>query len=225
MSTVEFFFDPMCPWAWITSRWVREVADQRGLDVRWRFISLEVLNEEQLRRDAEAIARGEEPEMPAAYGPISRLGNRFLRVAAAVRELHGNEAVGDFYTAVGEQMHPGGRSKELWEGADPDGVYDAVLAAAGVGPEVLQVLDDDRWAKIVCEESDLAIERTGEGVGTPIITFDVDRPDESSLFGPVINRIPRGEEAVRLWEAVETVARTPGIAELKRSIRGEPRFD
>lgn len=225
MSTVEFFFDPMCPWAWITSRWVHEVAAHQPMDVQWRFISLEVLNEEQLRRDAEAVDAGEEPELPAAYGPLSRLGNRLLRVAAAIRDTHGNDAVGDFYTAVGQVLHNGGRSAELWEGGDPEAVYAAAIEAAGVSQEVLDSLDDPRWEKVVRAESDLAIERTGEGVGTPIITFDVTRPDESSLFGPVINRIPRGEEAVNLWNAVETVARTPGIAELKRSIRGAPRFD
>lgn len=225
MSTVEFFFDPMCPWAWITSRWVREVAEQRPLDVQWRFISLEVLNEEQLERDRAAVERGEDPELPAAYQPITRLGNRLLQVAAAVRELHGNEAVGAFYTSVGELIHPGGRSRELWRDGDPEAVWDAAIAAADVGPEVLEVLDDPRWAKTVRAETELAIERAGEGVGTPIITFDVERPADASLFGPVINRIPRGEEAVRLWDAVETVARTPGIAELKRSIRGNPRFD
>lgn len=224
MSSVEFFFDPMCPWAWITSRWVKEVSAQRPIEVQWRFISLELLNEEQFEADADAVARGEEPSLPPAYRTLSATGRRLLQVAAALRDAEGNDAVGDFYTAAGEVLHNGGRSQALWDGGDPEPVIEEVLRNAGVSAAVLEAADDPRWDKVVTAETELALERTGPGVGTPIITYDVERPDEATLFGPVISRIPRGDEAVRLWDATETVARTPGIAELKRSIRSEPVF-
>ena len=93
-----------------------------------------------------------------------------------------------------------------------------------MSPDVLREAEDDRWGKVVRAETELALSRTGEDVGTPIITWDLDRPDEASLFGPVINRIPRGDEALELWDALVVIARTPGIAELKRSLRGMPDF-
>ena len=225
MSSIEYFFDPMCPFAWVTSRWVQEVRTQRDVEVEWRFISLEEVNSAQFEKDDAAVARGEEPALPPQYRDISHLGNRLLRVAAALRDAEGNAAVEDFYTAVGMQLHNGGLSHEVWKGADFDEVFDRVVAAAAVSPDVLREAEDDRWGKVVRAETELALSRTGEDVGTPIITWDLDRPDEASLFGPVISRIPRGEEAVRLWDAVETVALTPGIAEFKRSQRAELVFD
>ena len=225
MSSIEFFFDPMCPFAWVTSRWVQEVRTHRDVEVEWRFISLEEVNSAQFEKDDEAIARGEEPTLPPQYRDISRLGNRLLRVAAALRDAEGNGAVEDFYTAVGMQLHNGGLSRDVWKGADLDEVFDRVVTAAAVSPEVRREAEDDRWGKVVRAETELALSRTGEDVGTPIITWDLDRPDEASLFGPVISRIPRGEEAVRLWDAIETVALTPGIAEFKRSQRAELVFD
>jgi hypothetical protein len=224
MSRIEFFFDPTCPWAWITSRWVEEVAGRRRFDVRWRFISLEVLNAHKPdRRDSGGEPAGRHDRAPTP--PLWQTGSELLRIAAAVREQNGNEAVGDFYTVCGDMLHTGGRAREIWKGGDGDALVKEAVEAAGLDDDVLSSLDDPLWAKTVQSESELALERTGTDVGTPIITFDVDRPEDASLFGPVINRIPRGEEAERLWDAVETVARTPGIAELKRSIRGRPNFD
>jgi hypothetical protein len=224
MSSIEFFFDPMCPFAWITSRWVHEVADQRDVEVRWNFISLAVINEQKFADDDAAIARGEEPAMPMQYRDLTAAGASLLRVAAALRDAHDNEAVGDFYTTAGALLHDGGRTRDLWKGGDPQAVVSEVIAAAEVDPAVLDTLDDPRWDKIVRAESDLAIARTGEDVGTPIITWDTTRPAEASMFGPVLSRIPRGEEAVRLWDAVEVVARTPGFSELKRSLRADLSF-
>jgi predicted DsbA family dithiol-disulfide isomerase len=226
MSSIEFFFDPICPFAWVTSRWVQEVRTHREVEVGWRFISLEVVNAPQFDKDEAAVARGEEPTLPPQYRDISRMGNRLLRVAAALRDAEGNDTVEAFYTAVGTRLHNEGLSARLWKGdADLHGVLDELLDAAGVSHEVRQRAEDDRWAQVVRDETRLALSRTGEDVGTPIITWDLHRPDEASLFGPVISRIPRGEEAVRLWDAVETVALTPGIAEFKRSQRAELNFD
>lgn len=225
MSSIEFFFDPMCPFAWVTSRWVHEVRSQRDVEVAWRFISLEEVNAKKFEEDEARVARGEEPQLPPQYRDISRLGNRLLRVAAALRDAEGNRAVEDFYTSVGTQLHNHGLSREIWQGAELDAAFDRLVTDAGVSVEVLRDAEDDRWGKVVREETELALSRTGDDVGTPIITWDLDRPGEASLFGPVISRIPRGDEAVRLWDAVETVALTPGIAEFKRSQRAELSFD
>jgi len=219
MSSIEFFFDPMCPFAWVTSRWVQEVRTQRDVEVTWRFISLEEVNATKFTEDEERVARGEDPQLPPQYRGISRLGNRLLRVAAALRDAEGNQAVEAFYTSVGTQLHNEGLSREIWDGADPDETFDRLVTTAGVSADLVRDADDDRWGKVVRAETELALARTGDDVGTPIITWDLDRADESSLFGPVISRIPRGEEALRLWDAVETVALTPGIAEFKRSLR------
>jgi hypothetical protein len=95
---------------------------------------------------------------------------------------------------------------------------------AGLPPSLTAAGDDEGLDAVVREETDLALSRTGKDVGTPIITFSPDTDDEASFFGPVISRIPRGEEALRIWDAVELLARTPGFAELKRSARDRPTF-
>lgn len=225
MADIEFFFDPMCPWAWITSRWTTEVASQRDLEVEWRFISLKLLNEPAFRADEEAVAEGREPQLPPTYRESSNIGFRLLRVAAALREQVGNDAVADFYTACGRVIHEGGLSARMWNGEDVGDVVSDVLNSAGLDEAFVAAADDETHDEVIRAETDLAIARAGEDLGTPIITFDTSRPDEATMFGPVINRIPRGEEALELWDAMWTVARTPGIAEFKRSIRGEPRFD
>lgn len=224
MTDVEFFFDPMCPFAWITSRFVVEVAPHRDLDVEWRFISLAILNQDNLTQLDEDLAAGRAPAFPPQYRELVGHGSRLLRVAAAVRDHGGNEAVGAFYTAAGELLHPGGASGVLWSGGDPGDLVAPTLAAAGLPAELAAAADDPARDAVVAEETELALSRTGRDVGTPIITFDVSRPVETSLFGPVISRIPRGQEAVDLWDAVRTVATTPGIAEFKRSQRAELDF-
>lgn len=225
VSDIEFFFDPMCPWAWITSRFTVEVSDLRGLDVEWRFISLSILNEAKFAEDEAAVAAGNEPSLPAQYKEMTRIGLGLMRVAAAVRDRFGNDGVGRYYTACGELIHKDGRSAAIWTGGDPGDVLGEALAAADLPAGLGAEADNDHWDKVLREETDIALARTGKDVGTPIITFDPSRPEETSLFGPVINRIPRGQEALDLWDAVSLVARTPGVAEFKRSIRGTPVFD
>ncbi|MFN7148808.1 MAG: hypothetical protein ACK4V6_04940 [Microthrixaceae bacterium] len=225
MSDLEFFFDPMCPFAWITSRWVVEVADQRDLDVTWRFISLAVLNEAALDASDAARAEGTDAPLPPQYRPLTELGARLLRVAAAVRAELGNDAVATFYTAAGELLHPGGISTELWKGGEPGDVVNDAVTRAGLPSTFADAADDPTWDDIVRAETELALARTGPDVGTPIITFDTTRPDEATMFGPVISRIPRGQEAVDLWDAMSVVATTPGMAEFKRSLRAMPVFD
>jgi hypothetical protein len=211
---VDFFFDPMCPWCWITSRWVQEVREHRPLEVDWRFISLAVLNEDKA------------DDLPPNYLEIAGIGRGLHRVAAAVRDKEGNEAVGRLYTEYGLQLHNGGLSRKIWTG-DAPGDLDVVgtaLAAAGLPAAFAEQAHEPDRDELLRAETELALERTGPDVGTPIITFDLERPNETSLFGPVIRYIPRGEDAVRLWDAVGTVARS-GVAELKRTARGEIVFD
>ena len=224
MADIEFFFDPLCPWAWITSRFVVEVAEQRDLEVEWRFISLAILNAPKFAADDEAVANGGTAELPPQYREISAMGTRLLRVAAAVRDEYDNAAVARFYTAAGDILHTHGRSAALWTGEDPGDVVTEAIADADLPAELIAASEDPRWDEVLQAETALALSRTGDDVGTPIITFDTSRPEEASLFGPVINRIPRGDEALELWDALLVIARTPGIAELKRSLRGAPVF-
>lgn len=208
MDRIEFFFDPVCPFAWLTSRWAVEVSERTDLRIDWRFISLRVLNEER-----ETFERHRQAHLA---------GLHLLRVADAVRGEHGNDGVGAYYAALGTELHTEGRRDELFGGSeiDLDGLAGRALATAGLSGELAAASGDADRDRVVRAETDLALSRTGADVGTPIITFDPDRPDTSSFFGPVVNRIPRGDEAVELWDALATVARIPGVAELKRSLRG-----
>lgn len=208
MADVEFFWDPVCPWAWITSRWVTEVVDQRGLDVDWRFICLRILNRD---KDYERDFR---PGYIAGHGT----GQKLLRVAAAVRDVEGPAAMGPLYTRFGTDFHVAGRREEIvgdWEAGFP-----AYLAEVGIAPELAAAANDERWDEVLEAETEEALSRVGRDVGTPIITFGDDT--SASFFGPVLSTIPRGDAALRLWDAIEEVARTPGMAELKRSLRQAP---
>jgi 2-hydroxychromene-2-carboxylate isomerase len=212
VTDVEFFFDPVCPWAWITSRWVDEVAKQRSYDVTWRFISLRMINEE--------IGYGPDSE---PWREAHAAGGRVLRAAAYAREKAGNEAVAGLYTAVGTALHKNGQRGGFVENTTYYLVD--VLSRARLDPDWANGADNEDFDAILREETDLAFSRTGKGVGTPILTFRPGQPNEGSFFGPVISRSPRGAEALRLWDAVETLATTSGLAELKRSLRSAPKFD
>ena len=145
-----------------------------------------------------------------------------LRIAAAAREQHGNETVAALYTAFGERLHTDGRSVEIREG-DYRLIGEAV-AAVGLPATLVDAGEDEGYDLVLHEETELALSRTGKDVGTPIITLMPGADREASFFGPVIARIPRGDEALRVWDAFELLARTPGFAELKRSARDRPAF-
>lgn len=212
---LEFFFDPICPFAWVTSRWVDEVAKLRGITVEWKFIALAIVNEET-----------DYSKFPPAYPSLHGLGRRLLRVAAAARASGGNEAVAAFYTAAGERMHHDGVSVAVFGGeAIPENLVAEVIAAAGLDASLVSAADDESWDALLREETELSLSRTGRDVGTPILTFAPGSDREASLFGPVISSIPRGDAALELWDAVQTLARTPGFAELKRSLRDPLSFD
>jgi Mycothiol-dependent nitroreductase Rv2466c len=210
-ADLEFFFDPVCPWAWITSRWVVEVQQQRDYEVVWRPISLWIVNEDR-------VADWYTPEYRAGH----LTGHQVLRVADAVRLQDGNEAVGRLYTTVGEAFHLGRRRGEMTTG--PASFMKEMLAAAGLDPVLADHVHDESHDTVIRAETEVAFTRTGRDVGTPIITFHPGTEREGSFFGPVISRIPRGEEAARLWDAIEIVATTSGVSELKRSARGRPDF-
>ncbi len=195
MADVELFWDPVCPFAWITSRWVVEVAEQRGLDMRWRPFSLRILNEDRYDDDDDLGAKQQG----------HTFGLALLRVAVAVDEAHGNEAMGRLYTALGRAIHLGGDPKALF--------------ADGPAPAA----EDEGRDTSIRADTEVARERAGDDTGTPVLTFAP--PDGPSFFGPVISRVPRGPEAVTLWEAVETIARHSWFSELKRSLRERPQVD
>lgn len=211
MADLEFFFDPVCPWAWVTSRWVVEVRSQRPYDIQWKFISLKTLNEGN-------TADWYGGELKAGH----LAGRHCHRVSAAVRASHGNDGVDALYTALGTAIHVNGRRDAI---TDPEPFLREMLASAGLPADLAAHWNDETFDELIVAETELALSRTGRDVGTPILTFRPGADDEGSFFGPVICRAPRGDDALRLWDAVEVVATTPGVVELKRTIRPPLRFD
>ena len=209
MADVELFWDPVCPFAWITSRWVNEVAGQRRLDVAWRPISLRMLNEDSYEEDESLADKREGHEF----------GLSLLRVAAAVDAGHGNEVVGRLYTTFGSATFLSGDPQTLIA-AGPEVVAEGALGECGLPPTLAAAAGDESWDPGIRESTELALQRVGGDVGTPVLTFGP--PDGPSFFGPVISRVPRGPEALKLWDAVETIAHQPSFAELKRSLREFP---
>ena len=209
---IEFFWDPVCPFAWITSRCVAKVSAQTGYQVDWRFIALRLLNKH----------KDYATEFPPDYEHGHTAGLRMLRVAARIRAELGREHMGPLYAGYGkaywDQPKGSGMRRKLGTVAH----IGEVLQAVGLPPELAVAADDDSWDTVLDAETELALSRTGRDVGTPIITFEP--PDGLSFFGPVISRIPSDEEAVALWHAVLTLAKFPGFAELKRSLREAPQL-
>jgi 2-hydroxychromene-2-carboxylate isomerase len=212
-SDIHFYFDPLCPFAWMTSKWVRLVMGQRDYRVDWRFISLRLVN---ANVDYDA-------HFPPEYEAGHTAGLRLLRVAAGTRAEHGRAAVGEFYAALGAQIFETGGPER------PDGAYlgtrefvTPALAAAGLPSHLADALDDDSYDAVIQAETDEALARTGKDVGTPIIHFQP--PDGVAFFGPVISRLPDAEQAGELWDHVVGLASFPGFAELKRSLRERPQL-
>ena len=213
-ADIEFFWDPVCPFAWITSRWIAKVVAQSDYTVDWRFISLRLINKD----------RDYATEFPTGYEHGHTAGLRMLRVAAQVRDDLGREPIGPLYTAFGEQYF-GADPTEAEQRRAALGSTDEIAAAlmtADLDPDYASAADDTSWDELLDAETELALSRTGRDVGTPIITFQP--PDGLSFFGPVISRVPADEDALPLWEAVTTLARYPGFAEMKRSLREVPQL-
>ena len=211
---IEFFWDPVCPFAWQTSRWLRRVAQLRGLTVDWRFINLSILNEE----------RDYDDEFPEGYRESHDRGRRMLRVAAAVRAAEGAGAMDRLYRAFGETIW----HREVDDGADfradvaTSDHLTQVLDRAGVDRLHADAAADPSWDAELRAETIEAVGRTGDDVGTPIITFGP--PDGPSIFGPVISSVPEtDEECLALYDATVTLCGFATFSELKRSAR--PRLD
>ncbi len=207
-TDVEFFWDPICPFAWITSRWVTEVARQRDYTVDWRLICLSILNEDQ-----------DYGKFPDGYQGLHHKGRRMLRVAQVVRDQHGSEAAGELYTAYGATIwNPDDDIRSQIGEVASDEHLVSVLERVGVSGELADRAEDASLDDRLRESTMEALSRTGKDVGTPIITFHHDG-GSTSFFGPVVSQVPPPEEAGRLWDAVVTLAEWPSFAELKRSKR------
>jgi 2-hydroxychromene-2-carboxylate isomerase len=208
---VEFFFDPVCPWAWLTSRWVCEVASLRDLKVDWRFISLRLLNSHK------DYAKDFPPGYPEGHGS----GLKLLRVAAAIRATGDRERMAALYTQFGGDIHVRGRRLEMVDNFEIG--FPEYLRSVGIEEEFVSAANDTKWDEILQAETDEALSRTGKDVGTPIISF-TRNGKTYSFFGPVISRVPKGEDALRLWDAMWELATFEGLAELKRTLRERPQL-
>jgi hypothetical protein len=212
-ADVRFYFDPVCPFAWMTSKWVRMVAAQRDYTVDWRFISLRLINS-HIDYDS---------HFPVGYDEGHTSGLRLLRVAARARAEHGRAAVGSFYEEVSGEIFDAPGSAELTPAVRGSRAFvELVLARAGLPVGLADALDDATWDAEIRAEGDEALALTGKDVGTPILHFSP--PEGTALFGPVISRLPSPEDAARLWDHVTALAAFPGFAELKRSLRERPQL-
>jgi predicted DsbA family dithiol-disulfide isomerase len=193
----DFWFDPLCPWAWITSRWMLEVEKVRPVTTRWHVMSLAVLNE------------GTEDErykerLKWAWGPV--------RVCIAAEKKLGNDVLLPLYTALGNIIH--------LEQRRDDTVLQDALAAAGLPTELVEAAKTEEYDEAVRHSHAQGMDLVGDDVGTPVI-----RANDVAFFGPVVTPAPKGEAAGRLWDGMTLVAGTPGFYELKRSRTERPSFD
>ena len=217
-ADINFYFDPVCPFAWMTSKWVRQVQAQREYTVDWRFISLRQINAEV---DYDA-------HFPPEYEAGHTAGLRLLRVAAKTRAEHGRESIARLYEALGTHIFeadPDTDQRTEGEVRERRGTRDFVepiLAEARLPMTLADALDDESWDSEIRQETDEALGLTGKDVGTPIIHFEP--PAGVAFFGPVISRLPDEDSAAELWDHVVGLARFPGFAELKRSLREQPQL-
>jgi protein-disulfide isomerase-like protein with CxxC motif len=196
---VDFWFDPLCPWAWIASRWILEVEKLRPVTVRWHVMSLAVLNE------GREVPEQYRDFMKQAWGPV--------RVCVAAEQKLGPDVLPALYTALGTRFH-------LRDGQPDRQTIEAALAEADLPVELADALDSDEYDEALRVSHKDGMDRVGYEVGTPVISVE-----GTSFFGPVVSPIPRGEAAARLWDGVRLVAGTDGFFELKRTRTREPVFD
>jgi 2-hydroxychromene-2-carboxylate isomerase len=189
---VTFYFDPTCPFTWRTSRWIRDTAARRGEDLRWRLLSLPMLNEGK--------------EIPEQYRPFFEWSTGALRVLAATDQQHGQEAVERLYTAIGERIHDRGDDKDA-------ATLAGAIAEAGLPEDLTAAADDATLDTYVRASHDEAQGRVGTETGSPVTAIG----DGPAFFGPVLAPVPQGDEADRLFEALRLLATVPQFSEVKRA--------
>ena len=204
MDTSDFWFDPLCPFAWITSRWMLEVEQVREVEVRWRVMSLYYLNKDR--------------DISDEYRALTESGRPLGRVLMAAEEREGADALLPLYTALGERIHRNRPEGEERPALGREFVA-AALAEAGLPADLVDAMDDASYDEALHKSHLGAIDRVGDDVGTPTIAIN-----DAAFFGPVLSRIPRGEDAGRLWDGAVAVASFPYFYELKRSRTGDLDF-
>ncbi|WP_210577606.1 DsbA family protein [Streptomyces sp. GESEQ-4] len=207
-TPVDFWFDPLCPWAWMTSRWVLEVEKVRDIEVRWHIMSLGVLNEPKLDELTEEYRELLETK---AWQPI--------RVVTAAWQKHGSEILGPLYTALGTRIHNEG------QGPTREAVADA-LADTGLPADLIDYFDQEDFefdAELRASHKE-GIDKVGQDVGTPVIAVPGADGNQIAFFGPVVTPAPKGEDAARLWDGTLAVASVPGFYEIKRTRTKGPDF-
>ncbi|MFF0199439.1 DsbA family protein [Streptomyces sp. NPDC005017] len=208
-TPVDFWFDPLCPWAWMTSRWVLEVEKHRDIEVRWHIMSLAVLNEPKL------------DELPEEYREmLATKAWQPVRVVTAAWQKHGEDVLGPLYTALGTRIHNRG------EGATLEALAGA-LADVGLPADLIGYADQENFefdAELRASHKE-GIDKVGQDVGTPVIALPGPDGEQIAFFGPVVTPAPKGEDAVRLWDGAVAVASVPGFYEIKRTRTRGPVFD
>jgi hypothetical protein len=199
---VQFWFDPLCPWAWITSRWMLEVEKVRPVRPDWRIMSLAYLN--LVQHKGEGLSEEYAERMSKAWGPV--------RVCAAAAAHSGPSVLGPLYTAIGTRMHNQGRR-------DDPAVLPEALAEAGLPPSLADAATSPEFDKVIIASHHEAFDEVGLDVGTPVL-----RIRGNMIFGPVITPAPRGEAAGELWDGIVLVTKADGFFELKRSRNRAPSF-
>lgn len=206
-TPADFWFDPLCPWAWMTSRWMLEVEKVRPVEVRWHVMSLAVLNEpklDELPEQYQEMMRG------PAWGPV--------RVCIAAADKHGDEVLGPLYTALGTRFHNQGleRNRET---------IVAALEEVGLPAELADAADTDAYDDLLRASHKVGIDLVGQDVGTPVIAVPGSDGEQIAFFGPVVTPAPKGDEAAKLWDGTLMVASIPGFYEIKRTRTVGPIFD
>ncbi len=216
-ADIRFYFDPVCPFCWLTSKWIRMVQAERDLSVDWRFISLRLINE-HIDYDA---------HFPPEYEAGHTAGLRLLRAVTRARQEHGATAVDALQAALGAHIFdtPPPEATDEKSHREHRGTREflvPILREVDLPTDLADALDDASWDDAIRADGEEALALTGKDVGTPIIHFEP--PDGVAFFGPVMSRLPEPGQAGELWDHVIGLARFPGFAELKRSLREKPQL-